>query len=86
MNGGTFLSSEERAYLEGLLLRQTNAILLLDDRLRRHGMARPYLDDAAARCWRDCYRQDGARALRMFGWKGGKARLRAEEGGASGDA
>lgn len=41
MNRGRFLSSGERAYLEGLLLRQRNAILLLNDRLRRQGMAQP---------------------------------------------
>lgn len=84
-----FLSSDERAFLEGLLRRPTerhgiarraNAMLLLDDGLPCEEVARVlYLDDDTIRRWRDRYRQDGARALRVFGWKGGQRRLSAEE-------
>jgi transposase len=85
MDRGGFLSSDERAYLEGLVRRPTerhgiarraNAVLLLDDGLRCEEVARVlYLDDDTVRGWRDRFRQEGARALRVFGWKGGRARL-----------
>jgi transposase len=89
MDRGGFLSSDERAYLEALVRRPTerhgiarraNAMLLLDDGLRCDEVARVlYLDDDTVRGWRDRFRKEGARALRVFGWKGGKARLAAEE-------
>ena len=89
MDRGGFLSSEERGYLEALVRRPTerhgiarraNAVLLLDDGLRCEEVARVlYLDDDTVRRWRDRFRQEGARALAVFGWKGGRARLAAAE-------
>jgi transposase len=38
-----------------------------------------YLDDDTIRGWRDRFREEGARALAVFGWKGGRARLAAAE-------
>lgn len=85
MDRGGFLSSDERAYLEALvrrpserhgIARRANALLLLDDGLRCEEVARVlYLDDDTIRGWRDRYRQEGTRALRIFGWKGGQPRL-----------
>jgi transposase len=85
MDRGGFLTSDERAHLEALVRRPTerhgiarraNAMLLLDDGLRCEEVARVlYLDDDTIRGWRDRYRQDGARALAVFGWKGGRRRL-----------
>jgi transposase len=85
MDRGGFLTSEERAYLEALVRRPTerhgiarraNAVLLLDDGLRCEEVARVlYLDDDTIRGWRDRYRREGARALRVFGWKGGQSKL-----------
>jgi len=85
MERGRFLSAEERAHLEGLVRRPTerhgiarraNAMLLLDDGLRCEDVARVlYLDDDTIRGWRDRYRREGARALRVFGWKGGQSKL-----------
>lgn len=89
MDRGGFLTSEERAYLESLVRRPTerhgiarraNAVLLLDDGLGCAEVARVlYLDDDTVRRWRDRFRQEGARALRVFGWKGGQARLAAAQ-------
>ena len=86
MDRGGFLSSDERAYLEALVRRPTerhgiarraNAMLLLDDEgLRCEEVARVlYLDDDTIRGWRDRTRREGARALRVFGWKGGQSKL-----------
>ena len=85
MDRGGFLTPEARAHLEALVRRPTerhgiarraNAMLLLDDGLRCEEVARVlYLDDDTIRGWRDRYRREGARALRVFGWKGGQRRL-----------
>jgi transposase len=85
MDRGGFLSSDERGHLEALVRRPTerhgiarraNAMLLLDDGLRCEDVARVlYLDDDTIRGWRDRYLRDGARALAVFGWKGGQRRL-----------
>jgi transposase len=85
MDRGGFLSADERAHLEALVRRPTerhgiarraNAMLLLDDGLRCEDVARVlYLDDDTIRGWRDRYRREGARALAVFGWKGGQRRL-----------
>jgi transposase len=85
MDRGGFLSSDERAYLEAVvrrpserhgIARRANAVLLLDDGLRCEEVARVlYLDDDTVRGWRDRFRREGARALTVFGWKGGQPRL-----------
>lgn len=79
MDQGGFLSTDKRAHLEALVRRPTerhgiarraNAVLLLDDGLRCKELARVlYLDDDTVRRWRDRFRQEGARALAVFGWK-----------------
>ena len=89
MDRGGFLSGGERAHLEAVvrrpterhgLARRVNAILLLDDGLRCEQVAKVlYLDDDTVRRWRDRFREDGARALAVFGWKGGRPRLAAAE-------
>jgi transposase len=80
-----FLSGEQRAHLEALvrrpserhgIARRANAMLLLDDGLSCEAVARVlYLDDDTVRGWHDRFRRDGARALSVFGWKGGARRL-----------
>lgn len=49
------------------------AVLLVAYLMRLFWGKRPEI--APVRGWRDRYRQEGARALRVFGWKGGQRRL-----------
>lgn len=86
---GNFLSSEQRAHLVALarrptekhgIARRANAMLLLDDGLSCEEVARVlYLDDDTVRGWYGRFERDGARALSVFGWKGGARRLAPEE-------
>ena len=80
---GNFLSSEQRVYLVALarrptekhgIARRANAMLLLDDGMSCEEVARVlYLDDDTVRGWYGRFERDGARALSVFGWKGGRA-------------
>ena len=78
-----FLSSEERAELEGCVrrhseehgvARRANAVLLLDKGKSCAAIAEfLYLDDDTIRNWYKSYRQDVWDALALDGWQGGQS-------------